>query len=174
MALVTSQSYKKRKENFLEKPEQAVSPFRRSKNSFINMASKKRNENDVPPDEMGQLLAETNFTKGEIADFYRYASPGVDSISKKEFGQLCFENGVKNPALVNRIWSLWDIDGDGSLSHFEVVKGLTPILRGNRVEVAFFCTIYMISTGIPILLHQKSSQCTAICFISLKETTAEV
>ena len=32
----------------------------------------KCNENRVPPDELGQLLAETNFTRREIIDFCTY------------------------------------------------------------------------------------------------------
>ena len=103
----------------------------------------KGQDNRVPPDELGQLLSETNFTKREIIDFYKYASPDSEFISKKEFGQLCFEHGIKNSQLVSRLWELWDLNSDGKLSNFELVKGLNPLLRGNRAELAaFFFDIY--------------------------------
>jgi MFS family permease/Ca2+-binding EF-hand superfamily protein len=107
--------------------------------------SKLNREDIIPPDDLGQLLAETNFTKREIIDFYRYASTAgsPDTISKKEFGQLCFENDVKNAALVDRLWKLWDTNADGKLSHFELVKGLNPLLRGDRAQLAsFFFDLY--------------------------------
>lgn len=37
-------------------------------------SSSDKQEPVIPPDELGQLLAETNFTKREIMDFYRYAN----------------------------------------------------------------------------------------------------
>jgi Ca2+-binding EF-hand superfamily protein len=114
-------------------------------NTSITMArrSQIRRQDIVPPDELGQLLAETNFTKREIMGFYRYATSGSETISKTDFGQLCFEHGVKNASLVHRLWKLWDINGDGKLSHFEVVKGLNPILRGDRTQIAsFFFELY--------------------------------
>eukprot|EP00539_Tryblionella_compressa_P006019 CAMPEP_0178769758 /NCGR_PEP_ID=MMETSP0744-20121128/21014_1 /TAXON_ID=913974 /ORGANISM="Nitzschia punctata, Strain CCMP561" /LENGTH=674 /DNA_ID=CAMNT_0020426059 /DNA_START=235 /DNA_END=2259 /DNA_ORIENTATION=- len=100
----------------------------------------------IPPDELGQLLNETNFTKREILEFYKYAARDSDSeqsIDKKTFAQLCFENGIKNVALIERLWKVWDIDADGALTHFELIMGLNPILRGNRNDVAsFFFDLY--------------------------------
>jgi Ca2+-binding EF-hand superfamily protein len=112
--------------------------------NMTRRSKRNRDKNIVPPDDLGELLAETHFTKREIVDFYRYAStPGADTLSKKDFGQLCFENGFKNTALVDRLWNLWDINGDGKLSHFELVKGLNPILRGDRGQLAsFFFDLY--------------------------------
>lgn len=97
----------------------------------------------ISPDDLGELLKETNFTKREIVDFFKYASPDTGYLSKKEFGHLCFENGIKNPALVSRLWKLWDVNGDGQLSCFELVKGLSPLLRGDRAKLAsFFFDLY--------------------------------
>ena len=45
--------------------------------------------------------------------------------------------------LVKRLWEVWDLNADGKLSHFELVKGLNPLLRGDRAELAsFFFDIY--------------------------------
>lgn len=100
----------------------------------------------IPPDDLGQLLAETNFTRREIVEFYQYAvknSPSKNSIDKKTFAQLCFENGIKNTALVERLWKVWDTNADGNLTHFELIKGLNPLLRGNKKDVAsFFFDLY--------------------------------
>lgn len=103
--------------------------------------SKVLREDIVPPDDLGLLLAETNFTRREIVDFYRYATG--KTITKRDFGMMCFDNGIKNASLVNRIWKLWDSDADGDLSEFELVKGLNPLLRGDRSELAaFFFDVY--------------------------------
>lgn len=99
----------------------------------------------IPPDDLGQLLAETNFTRREILQFYEQASrtSSSDTIDKKSFSLLCFQNGIKNPAIVERLWKVWDSDADGNLTHYELIKGLNPLLRGTRSEVAsFFFDLY--------------------------------
>jgi len=97
----------------------------------------------VPPDEMEQLLAETNFTAREIEQFYKHASR--EYLTKQEFAQLCFELDICIPSLVERMWSVFDANHDGKLTHFELVKSLNPLLRGNRDDVAsLFFDLYEI------------------------------
>lgn len=102
--------------------------------------------NTVPPDDLGTLLKETNFTKREILEFYKYSNTTNDDqygVSKKDFAQICFVKGIRNANLVSRIWELWDSNHDGFLSVFELVKGLNPLLRGDRSTLAgFFYDLY--------------------------------
>lgn len=86
----------------------------------------------VPPDELAQLLSETNFTDREIANFYKYPV-----IGKKQFMELCIENGIQCVPLMERMYNTaFDINRDGQLSHYELVRGLGALLRGSRDQVA--------------------------------------
>jgi len=85
----------------------------------------------VPPDELAQLLTETNFTDREIANFYKYPV-----IGKKQFMELCIENGIQSVPLMERMYAKFDTNHDGQLSHFELVRGLNALLRGTRDQVA--------------------------------------
>ena len=100
-------------------------------------------DHTIPPDDLAQLLSETNFTKREIIQFYKYAA-GDESISKKEFAVICFERGgIRNANLVDRMYQFFDENSDGKLTHFELVKGLNPLLRGTKSDVAgFFFDLY--------------------------------
>ena len=86
---------------------------------------------EVPPDELAQLLSATNFTDREIANFYKYPV-----IGKREFMELCLENGIRCPTLMERMYSVFDRDHDGHLTHYELVLGLNALLRGSRDQVA--------------------------------------
>lgn len=81
----------------------------------------------------------------EIRKFYRNASSN-QKVTKTEFGRLCFEHGVRSETLVSRLWSVLDTDSDGELSYFEVIRGLNPLLRGTKEEVAgMFFELYDIN-----------------------------
>lgn len=90
----------------------------------------------VPPGELEQLLAETNFTQREIETFYKYSNDDDGNISKKEFASLCFDQGIVAAGLVERMWVVFDRNCDGTLTYFELVQSLSPLLRGERAEVA--------------------------------------
>eukprot|EP00978_Attheya_sp_CCMP212_P024794 scaffold78526_cov59-Attheya_sp.AAC.4 len=90
----------------------------------------------VPPDELEQLLAETNFTQREIETFYKYSNDDDGNISKEEFATLCFDQGIVAAGLVERMWVVFDRNNDGTLTYFELVKSLSPLLRGEQADVA--------------------------------------
>mmetsp|Transcript_25130 Transcript_25130/g.38142 ORF Transcript_25130/g.38142 Transcript_25130/m.38142 type:complete len:271 (+) Transcript_25130:188-1000(+) len=97
----------------------------------------------IPPDVLAHLLSETNFTKREIIEFYKYAFGGNEVVSKQEFAKICFLKGIKNVDLVNRIYQIFDANADGQLTHVELIKGLNPLLRGTKRDVAgFFFDLY--------------------------------
>lgn len=97
----------------------------------------------VPPDEMEELLQQTNFTGREIEQFYKHSTQ--EYLTKQEFATLCFDLKICVPPLVERMWDVFDANNDGKLTHFELVKSLNPLLRGSRDDVAaFFFDLYEI------------------------------
>ena len=122
----------------------------------------------VPPDELAQLLHETNFTEREIISFYKYATG--DTITRAEFGRLCLENGVTNVNLIERMWTVFDADSSGGITHFELVKGLNPLLRGTREEVAgMFFHLYELDGDGELSEEEIISVYSDMVFISEEE-----
>eukprot|EP00549_Striatella_unipunctata_P019143 CAMPEP_0118681368 /NCGR_PEP_ID=MMETSP0800-20121206/4898_1 /TAXON_ID=210618 ORGANISM="Striatella unipunctata, Strain CCMP2910" /NCGR_SAMPLE_ID=MMETSP0800 /ASSEMBLY_ACC=CAM_ASM_000638 /LENGTH=656 /DNA_ID=CAMNT_0006577653 /DNA_START=25 /DNA_END=1995 /DNA_ORIENTATION=- len=101
---------------------------------------------DVPPNEMRKLLKETNFTEREIESYYKNAitEGGSDLVlSRSEFAKLCYDSGIRGAGMIERMWDFMDKNNDGHVSPYELVKGLSPLLRGTREEVAgFFFDLY--------------------------------
>ena len=59
---------------------------------------------------------------------------------------ICFEQGIRNANLVTRMYQVFDENSDGKLTPFELIKGLSPLLRGTKSEVAgFFFDLYDIN-----------------------------
>ena len=90
----------------------------------------------VPPDELAELLSETNFTDREIRTFYQNKRGDSDEISKTDFCLLCLEQNIKNPVIIERMWKVFDRNHDGHLTYFELVLSLNPLLRGTPQAVA--------------------------------------
>lgn len=106
-------------------------------------ATQTKHHQKIPPDVLAHLLSETNFTKREIIEFYKYAFGGNEVVSKQEFGKICFSKGIKNVDLVDRMYQIFDANSDGQLTHVELIIGLNPLLRGTKRDVAgFFFDLY--------------------------------
>eukprot|EP01043_Picozoa_sp_COSAG02_P018633 COSAG02_NODE_875_length_16279_cov_199.143078_3_plen_1291_part_00 len=86
------------------------------------------------PEQLKELLEETNFTAKEIQGFFSFGPD--DTIDEDLFITLCAANGMTAPGLVRRMWDLFDVDDDGLCSDMELVKALNPLLRGTLEDVA--------------------------------------
>ena len=122
----------------------------------------------IPEDELAQLLAETNFTEREIKGFYKYSSS--ETLSRPEFAKLCIDQGMTNSALIERMWKVFDADSSGGITHYELVKGLNPMLRGTRKDVAgMFFDIYEIDGDGQVSVDEIISVYSDMVFISEEE-----
>jgi Ca2+-binding EF-hand superfamily protein len=96
--------------------------------------------NEIPEDELEQLLELTNFSKREIIDFYTREDINDENndglIDRSEFANLCRKAGLRHESLINRLWKFFDSDDSSSITKFELVKGVAPLVRGTSRDIA--------------------------------------
>ena len=101
------------------------------------------------PAVLEELLSTTNYTEQEIRQFYQQqqqqhnSSNSSSFIHKQDFTKICLQHQIRNPALIQRLWTILDTDHNGAIDPYELCIGLHPLLRGTQEQLArFFFKLY--------------------------------
>eukprot|EP00041_Stephanoeca_diplocostata_P032889 m.1068626 g.1068626 ORF g.1068626 m.1068626 type:complete len:715 (+) comp24225_c0_seq24:402-2546(+) len=106
-----------------------------------------------PVDEQIKVLKEgTRFSTEEIRSMLKYAtvSSMADSnvggnlvMLKTSFRQYCDEQNIGNARIQERLWDVFDADGNGELTMSELLQKMSVLLRGTLDDlIGFFFDIY--------------------------------
>jgi Ca2+-binding EF-hand superfamily protein len=76
---------------------------------------------------------------GLISLFSDFETAGGAQVDHYKFIEMAGTVGIGNPSLQERLWDLFDTNGDGEVETEELVLNLSQLLRGDVQDVSRFC-----------------------------------
>ena len=70
---------------------------------------------------------------------FRFRNRRGAQVDHDKFIEMAGTVGIGNPSLQERLWDLFDTNGDGEVETEELVLNLSQLLRGDVQDVSRFC-----------------------------------
>eukprot|EP00762_Andalucia_godoyi_P001703 ANDGO_07101.mRNA.1 Calcium-binding protein NCSA len=93
-------------------------------------------------DELDQLVAASHFSREELQQLHKQfmdeAPTGI--VSRKDFTGLASVMGIRDPFMVDLVFSSFDLNRDGAIEFTEVILAMSCMMRGSpdeKLEFAF-------------------------------------